>query len=1281
VKGKRLPSGSFFDASLDPFADDDGFVVGKGRKRTKFARHSDSWQLLDRTPSPEKETVDLRLDEAEGGRETAALPSQPQSSNSPVEPFDELPVEGAAFESRPGTTSAAPNDTHSLSNLPESQHFEVHPEAPDAGTGHHSQSDEAGQMQPPATRPQRTPPVPDMEMEVEAIARNEIQSPARSDQETPRLLPLQSPGLPLVSPLTTPAGLLSGYFPDMLDGQWEVGASGDEQGALTASETRFTSIDASNDKPVPSTDAEKVTLLSPGEVEKPHSPEPEVPGRNDLFELSSPTQELPPQPGQSLQAVSRSSFYEEIQPGRVTIQEQQQAPANVDGSDFEFLNISPLEGKSNRQEIWHLPETSASSLATIEARNDDGQLASTEASMSVADLPVDTTHEMLQNDTQTQPLSDELSKPETITSHLGEPAHTGNINVVLEKPPDSSTMVPIDPSLLNSLEVATELVVDSNRGVQSTNDPPGQISDSRPWTDKLNVSAVDAESQAIYNAPPFPFVQHWHNRPSSQRSRRSSQYSSFDGVSDEASADEPSGVEDMSDGSHELKTLDRDKRRDEDGETSEHILAPTPELSSPVDDDIRNRNIYTPSKDLVLRNADIPTERGSVVVLDSSDEDATYDARSESSVKDATGSSVVRRPEEMVDLKAGQVSDIGSETQISMDDIHELQTDRIEGPTSPLDTARDEPSSPGIHITVPTQTEPQTEISPTQRQDVTGHTLRPPTELTISVQQPSEVPAQRLQYQLVTPESTQQERGDQQLQDHSAELGRETSLPPSPQNTQEYADVPQPTAEPPITADAEIKVAQAPKMPPSTGIEVVRERRRSPRLSRKFPPSQDVAEVVSPYFTPRRTSQMRARDQLTTSHKPILAGPSQGLTNDTIQVIEETKPNEIAVAREKLTLESPIEDQQNVGVATSISYYTPLSVLQDHFSQSVDVLAISTTESAELQRATSGPKDWYTTLHITESSLLGNKTITAQIFRPYKTALPKVQRGNIVLLRNFKVQSQKRKCILLSTESSAWAVFFVRREKESEVSEIDVEVVGPPVEYGPEENSHIIELEKWWKAEGEDRHPIQKQADHAIKLGPAAKKDDGGEVAHKLRDGTVYQDKEHISVPPPYHELRDGTLYRDEPKPEPKTEPPDRDATGNQKSDNAVVHVLRDGTLYQDETPSRPRRDGQRRSTVTPGEKPSKNETTKTTEGDVSEPADQTTNMVDEEAEADSGEESPTDEAVSLQIYHELRSGQRYADPTPTQTHTGQLDQQSGQGEGDGSVVHELRDGITYTDD
>src|SRR6202034_3560400 len=100
----------------------------------------------------------------------------------------------------------------------------------------------------------------------------------------------------------------------------------------------------------------------------------------------------------------------------------------------------------------------------------------------------------------------------------------------------------------------------------------------------------------------------------------------------------------------------------------------------------------TPSKDLAFQNAGVPVERESVV-LDSSDEDATDGARSESRVEDAIGSSVVRPLEETVDLKAGRVSDIGSEDHISADDIHDLQTDRIEGPALQLDTARDEPSS------------------------------------------------------------------------------------------------------------------------------------------------------------------------------------------------------------------------------------------------------------------------------------------------------------------------------------------------------------------------------------------------------------------------------------------------------------------------------------------------------------------------------------------------------------------------------------------------------------
>ncbi|KAI9763548.1 MAG: hypothetical protein M1835_007781, partial [Candelina submexicana] len=54
-KRTRDISGSIFASAYDPFADEDGFVEGKGRKRTKFGRESGSWMYADRTPSPEKD--------------------------------------------------------------------------------------------------------------------------------------------------------------------------------------------------------------------------------------------------------------------------------------------------------------------------------------------------------------------------------------------------------------------------------------------------------------------------------------------------------------------------------------------------------------------------------------------------------------------------------------------------------------------------------------------------------------------------------------------------------------------------------------------------------------------------------------------------------------------------------------------------------------------------------------------------------------------------------------------------------------------------------------------------------------------------------------------------------------------------------------------------------------------------------------------------------------------------------------------------------------------------
>jgi Telomeric single stranded DNA binding POT1/CDC13 len=152
-------------------------------------------------------------------------------------------------------------------------------------------------------------------------------------------------------------------------------------------------------------------------------------------------------------------------------------------------------------------------------------------------------------------------------------------------------------------------------------------------------------------------------------------------------------------------------------------------------------------------------------------------------------------------------------------------------------------------------------------------------------------------------------------------------------------------------------------------------------------------------------------------------------------------------------------------LTTSISYYTCLSHISDHLFQHVDVLAVCLHPPTNPKRAKRGPNDFYCTLRLVDPSLERNKFVTVQIFRPYKCALPAAERGNVVLFRDVKVTSRRRNYMLLSTFSSAWAVFSHPSHSPLLVSMLGVDCSGPPVEYGFEERLRAIELLNWWRDE------------------------------------------------------------------------------------------------------------------------------------------------------------------------------------------------------------------------
>lgn len=141
---------------------------------------------------------------------------------------------------------------------------------------------------------------------------------------------------------------------------------------------------------------------------------------------------------------------------------------------------------------------------------------------------------------------------------------------------------------------------------------------------------------------------------------------------------------------------------------------------------------------------------------------------------------------------------------------------------------------------------------------------------------------------------------------------------------------------------------------------------------------------------------------------------------------------------------------------TELSEYTSLKVLRYHINQKLDILAIATTTTEEPQRNKGGPRHYQITFNITDPSIAPSAVTECVIHRPYKDALPTIKAGDGVLLRNFQVFSAKDKGFALrseQTEASSWAVF---------KDDNEVEVRGPPVEYGPAESRYFSSLKEWF---------------------------------------------------------------------------------------------------------------------------------------------------------------------------------------------------------------------------
>ena len=1202
------------DTSLVGLEDDDGFVWGRGRKRTKFFRQSGGWQYAERSPSPAS-TEQLSQDEGppEINFEPSALPA----------------VHGRV----PATASSVPDSDLQAGILDQPQTpdlAEVQP-GDDLVEGVQSEQARTGFVVPslPVARIAAPKTPPQSGQKIAAVTPNAI---------TPRLMPLPSPGLPLVSPLITSTGPSLDYFSQMPKSSPEPDTSAHNlSGEITAV--------------VPN--GEQSQNSSGGNVDVPALILPDLQG------LASPTI-LQALHGTSI--VSRTAAVASVTPEHVVTDELLVTPADM--ASIAVPEVAPTDVEIAKEEETLLQEEGNAAL-TVDTAEEGSHLPT--ATLQDEDLDMYGVSE----EESSQRLAKGSAQPE--------------IGMVLVSPDKNSDKLERSRSQSLRLQSSTVEVQAKKTPATSAETSPTSSRYSTDHNTKLEINAVECTYQGVeISPPPFPFKQAWDRGAIAEvgrQRRRKKQGRQYDGSADVSESEGESVVSgaspsDASDTASPRVDAQVDQDRSEPLSTHQHLSqssvsdldeasdavppvrdvgsSPNPmsdipktvdlvELSSEdeqiengVDDSVR---IDTETSSEIATEAQRPNQANTITKSESAEIPTASAGFEEQRRDEATEHSDVER-QTATDLHSDNVMHLFDVRRQSLSSDGSYATHVHEALDTEAKILEKVQHSPMVG-SIPSIATSSRNIQHTEDGSVgelPSAVVPPKIGSEEAAQAPSLVDATAVPFQevksmqpashtasdrqLLTPNATQEDGSQPYLE---KELARAEL--PTPQATQSFKE-PDSSQPPPSSMDET-----------NDRRSTTAEHRRSARLVDSARRSLGKMEVVSPWFTPRKPEQTQ------TSTKQ-----GEEIIGTTPTVIGEAKDDPSGApfeSQKELTL---IQDGHNgapkslegvstnqsaqvaspskswpKGFRTTYSYFPALSSLRSHFNQSIDIVALCTSASTVPKRAPSGPRDYHTTLHITDPTVSGLSTAherfgsfyvqatTVQVFRPWRNALPSARKGDVVLLRHFKVQSRKREMMLLSTEGSAWVVLSGEDGKEEKIN-------GPPVEFGEQERSYASKLQAWWKDIQTSRHvqhttPTKEgtKSRGDVQVGPlpvtsnrASNEDQP--LEHELRDGVTYTDapnaistkvgsygtRSNSISPSPvksYHVLRDGRRYLDPPlqspssmnaKPETAVSPTPATTTTHKghsrrhssrsastvKSPEATktsFHELRDGTTWTDD--------------------------------------------------------------------------------------------------------------------
>lgn len=1172
------PSGPWGEAAFSSFVEEDGFIPGKGRKRARFSRDSGSWRYLERSSTSDDENPVLgTASPVRFQQELVETVSNVSGFERGERPDAVADVVGAS--KHPGEQNQHHDD--SAAELDRSRGISI-------PTPHPILAEVAGEST--TSKPAGEVDKVSLHEEGDQQRKQMVPLPAAT---APRLLPLNSLGLTLISPLVIQQAAVTGYFPPMSSTQFEPGS-----GAEAVSEDPCREFQPDTTMLLTKAEASAAQLAS-GTSGGGGTGQTALNPAGEIIDLTSPTDNDDDLGGEEtdrdLQTKPSTSEDDALHPER---------PVPLD--EFEFLNDGPIDPRPD----------SRKSLADVHYR----------LGVSVAEMPLPP---WIKSSIVGEP------SQEVVPPHYG--AGEGSEHGVPHSRDTTTKM--------SQLEEPARALIDQLDGTLVSNVPPGVVvpeqdgvlptACSAPqgiphWAEALEISAREVEhNELAISPPPFPFKQRWDNNAKKESKARQAQHGMQATrlyMSDGRFYD---GAED---------TIRSPCTEEYDGISRSH----SDRGSLNFDDDGRLVGRETRAPD---QRPESPGEGPEIAARDGS-ASARPDINAPQTIEAVRTSSAGSQAPlfEDLDMDHGMIMHSNQRrhkhlevlSKLREDDVH-LTDDRLEHKLPP---SSEEPNY--------TQKLPQTSFSPSQslalvhdttistvpstkahlpdEPHIVEHTpILPDTAVEEIASSPfSKQPGECLSQvdQLATPANTQEEVRHTQVRDLLQELfeeNPEVELPPSPENTQDLQDSGATKAEVSDTKEEKRTVFIEPtdeelksglqehgtlEDSDATLLEETR-RRRSSRLSGKMPLlAKDPSEIVSPYFTPKPSIQHDEQKELPSSppHRP-LSPEATSRTNFVVLIPPPAEKSPLLRVQEPLT-QAPSNSAQSPlpnlhlpakGFTTPHSYYPSLSSLPTHFNDLIDILAVSTTTSKRPQRAKSGPKDYFISLKFADSSCAAGDTVTVQLFRPYKRALPECKRGDILLLRGMKVQTratfgtrgkgQGSKVLdgmmLLSTESSAWAVFNFPTvdavpategmtgstegparspAKRGAAVKMDVQINGPPVEFGAEERAFARGLDKWWVEEGEAIFPDARNEssrdirDKKVQKGLCEAKGVGNGLEHESRHNMAHGSPtspksmhEHVDLDSQgplgdaaevlhEHELRDGMAYGDTISPKPMHE-------------------------------------------------------------------------------------------------------------------------------------------------